>query len=143
VRPVADTHLGASDERHRPAHLAADSDLELHLSARGGSDSKTGTCTASGCTGSDAHHQALCTATRSGVIFVVAAGNSGANAASSGPAAYDDTLLTVSATDTASAPVALAAPGAGVLSTRLGGGTTTMSGTSMAAPTSPAPPRSP
>ncbi len=32
------------------------------------------------------------------------------------------------------APVTIAAPGVGVLSTRAGGGTTTMSGTSMAAP---------
>jgi subtilisin len=120
----------------------------------GGSGSKTGTCTSNGFTGSDSYHQAICTATNSGVAFAVAAGNSGANAAGAVPAAYDDTVITASATNssdnwpswsnwgdksvtwipTKSAPVALAAPGVSVLSTRAGGGTTTMSGTSMASP---------
>ncbi len=120
----------------------------------GGSGSKTGTCTNSGFTGSDTYHEAICNARNVGVVFVVAAGNSGANAAGAVPAAYDDTVITVSATNANdnwpswsnwgnqsaswtsnnSAPVGLAAPGVSILSTRTGGGTTTMSGTSMASP---------
>ena len=120
----------------------------------GGSGSKTGTCTSSGFSGSDAYHAAICNATRQGVVFVVAAGNSGANAAGAVPAAFDDTVITVSATNVNddwtswsnwgnqsagwtsnnSAPVAIAAPGAAILSTRAGGGTESLSGTSMASP---------
>jgi subtilisin len=120
----------------------------------GGSGSKTGTCSNGVFDGTDAYHQALCTATGTGVIFAVAAGNSGADAANSVPAAYHDTVITVSATaadsswaswsnwgsrsvsgfPTDSAPVGIAAPGVTILSTAVGGGTTTMSGTSMASP---------
>ena len=46
----------------------------------GGNGSKTGVCTKDGFTGSDAYHQSICTAARKGVVFVVAAGNSGADA---------------------------------------------------------------
>lgn len=119
----------------------------------GGSGSKTGTCTASGFTGTDSYHAAICNATRVGVVFVVAAGNSGADAEGAVPAAYDDTVITVSATNSsndwpswsnwgnnsaswtskASAPVAIAAPGVSILSTNIGG-YSTMSGTSMASP---------
>ncbi|HWH32674.1 MAG TPA: S8 family serine peptidase [Egibacteraceae bacterium] len=120
----------------------------------GGTGSKTGTCTASGFTGSDAYHESICNATHGGAVFAVAAGNSDADASGAVPAAYDDTVVTVSATQegddwpywsnwgndaaswasAASAPVAVAAPGRSVVSTRRGGGTTSMSGTSMAAP---------
>lgn len=120
----------------------------------GGDGNKTGTCTASGFSGSDAFHRAICSAKNAGVLFAVAAGNDGADAATSTPAAYDDAVITVSATasgddwpdwsnwgndaggwmGTSSAPVAIAAPGVDVLSLRKGGGTTTMSGTSMASP---------
>lgn len=120
----------------------------------GGSGSKTGQCSSSGFTGDDNFHKAICNATNGGVVFVVAAGNDGADAENSTPAAYDDAVITVSATAEGddwpswsnwgdnsaawtphvSAPVAIAAPGVDVLSTAAGGGTTTMSGTSMASP---------
>jgi subtilisin len=120
----------------------------------GGDGSKTGTCTNDGFIGNDNFHRAICNAKNQGVIFAVAAGNDSADAYGSTPAAYDDAVITVSATDInddwagfsnwgngsanwtshQSAPVAIAAPGANILSTKSGGGTTTMSGTSMAAP---------
>jgi subtilisin len=130
----------------------------------GGSGSKTGTCTDSGFTGTDTYHAAICNAKNVGVVFAVAAGNDGADAEASVPAAYDDAVITVSATTCSvsnqtcasgsddwasfsnwgdnsaswtphgSAPVGIAAPGSSTLSTALGGGTTTKSGTSMASP---------
>lgn len=65
----------------------------------GRTGSKDGTCTGDGFTGSDSFHEALCNATGTGVVFAVAAGNSGADAAGTVPAAYDDTVLTASATE--------------------------------------------
>ena len=118
----------------------------------GGSGSKTGTCNAGGFTGADAYHQAICNAARAGVVFAVAAGNSGADAQTAVPAAYDDAVITVSATSSADnwpswsnwgdgnatagapAPVQIAAPGVSVLSTWNNGATNTISGTSMATP---------
>jgi subtilisin len=120
----------------------------------GGGGSKTGTCTSNGFVGNDNFHRAICNAKNQGVIFAVAAGNDGNNANQATPAAYDDAVITVSATninddwasfsnwgDAAadwtihqSAPVAIAAPGVNVVSTENGGGTTSLSGTSMAAP---------
>lgn len=117
----------------------------------GGSGSKTGTCTSSGFTGTDTFHQAICNAKNAGVVFAVAAGNDGADAEASTPAAYDDAVITVSATQQpdnwptwsnwgdgnpggVSAPVAIAAPGVSILSTWNNGGTNTISGTSMASP---------
>jgi subtilisin len=125
-----------------------------------GAGSRTGRCGSTGYTGTDPYHRALCDAARKGVVFAVAAGNSGADAQGAAPAAYDDAALAVSAVERTSdpvqlewpswsnwgdgqpggardlpaAPVALAAPGGGVLSTCRGGGTCAMSGTSMAAP---------
>jgi hypothetical protein len=62
----------------------------------GGSGSKSGTCSGTtGYTGTDVYHKAYCEARLAGVVFVVAAGNSGADAASSVPAAYTDADLTV------------------------------------------------
>lgn len=117
----------------------------------GGSGSKTGTCTSSGFTGTDTFHQAICNAKNAGVVFAVAAGNDGADAQNSTPAAYDDAVITVSATQQpdnwptwsnwgdgnpsgVSAPVAIAAPGVSILSTWNDGTTNTISGTSMASP---------
>jgi subtilisin family serine protease len=84
-------------------------------------------------------------AANSGVTFVLAAGNSGANACNYSPAraGTHNGVLTVAATDSADNEpswsnygncVDIWAPGVGVESTRRGGGTTTLSGTSMASP---------
>jgi len=120
----------------------------------GGSGSKTGTCTDTGFTGDDALHMSICNAKNLGVVFAVAAGNSGADTVGAVPAAYDDAVIAVSATaesddwpdwsnwgdDAAgytsndSAPVAIAAPGVSVPSLWNDGGTNTISGTSMASP---------
>jgi aqualysin 1 len=81
----------------------------------------------------------------SGVFYAVAAGNSGANACNSSPAraGTHNGVATVAATDSADREaswsnygncVDIWAPGVSILSTRKGGGTTTMSGTSMASP---------
>jgi subtilisin family serine protease len=79
------------------------------------------------------------------VTYAVAAGNSGANACNSSPARAGTTngVVTVAATDSLNREaswsnygscVDIWAPGVSILSTRLKGGTTTMSGTSMASP---------
>ncbi len=119
-----------------------------------GGGSKSGTCTDAGYTGTDALYAAACNAANAGVILAVAAGNADADAANSVPAAFDDAVITVSATNAsddwpywsnwgndsaawtgnASAPVAIAAPGVGVLSTWNDGLLNTISGTSMATP---------
>lgn len=120
----------------------------------GGGGSVTGSCTNNGFTGNDAYHEAICNARNAGIVVVVAAGNDSDNAANYTPAGYSDTVITVSSakegddwnsfsnwgsqsaswTSNNSAPVAIAAPGGSILSLRKGGGTTTMSGTSMASP---------
>lgn len=119
-----------------------------------GSGSKSGSCTSNGFSGTDVFHEALCNARNAGVVFAVAAGNEGSDTEYSVPGAYDDTVIAVSATNASddwpswsnwgnnsagwsgnlSVPVALAAPGVTVLSTKMGGGTIEMSGTSMATP---------
>ncbi len=119
-----------------------------------GGGSKSGTCTDAGYTGTDALYAAACNAANAGVILAVAAGNGDADAANSVPAAFDDAVITVSATDASddwpywsnwgndwatwtgnnSAPVAIAAPGVNVLSTWNDGLLNTISGTSMASP---------
>jgi subtilisin family serine protease len=81
----------------------------------------------------------------SGVFYSVAAGNSGTDACSSSPAraGTHNGVMTTAATDSNDNEaswsnygwcVDIWAPGVSILSTRLNGGTTTMSGTSMAAP---------
>lgn len=81
-----------------------------------------------------------------GVFYSLAAGNEGTDACTKSPARVGSTeagVMTVGATDQSDndpswsnfgSCVELWAPGVGVLSTANGGGTTTMSGTSMAAP---------
>lgn len=84
-------------------------------------------------------------AQQSGAYFVVAAGNDGSNASNYSPArANGNNIWTISATDSSdrmaswsnygNPPVDYAAPGVSILSLNMGGGTTTMSGTSMASP---------
>ena len=87
------------------------------------------------------------TATYRGVFYAVAAGNEGANACNSSPAragaGSDNGIATTAATNSADQEaswsnygpcVDIWAPGVSILSTRRGGGTTTISGTSMASP---------
>ncbi|MBB4636349.1 S8 family serine peptidase [Longimicrobium terrae] len=80
-----------------------------------------------------------------GIRMVLAAGNDGQNAANFTPARVNgNNIYTISAiasngcmasfSNFGNPPVDFAAPGVSILSTRKGGGTTTMSGTSMAAP---------
>lgn len=82
-----------------------------------------------------------------GVVYAIAAGNDGANACNTSPAragaGTNNGIITVAALDMANQEasfsnfgscVDLWAPGVDILSTRNGGGTTTMSGTSMASP---------
>jgi subtilisin family serine protease len=83
----------------------------------------------------------------SGVFYALAAGNSGANACNTSPAragaGTNNGIATVAATDRNNAEASFSnfgtcvdiwAPGVDTLSTRLGGGTTRFSGTSMASP---------
>jgi len=87
---------------------------------------------------------AILNAAAKGIKFVIAAGNSGIDANLETPARTNGpNVFTISATGSNDClaswsnyglGVDFAAPGSGILSTRKGGGTTTMSGTSMAAP---------
>jgi subtilisin family serine protease len=90
-------------------------------------------------------HDAVLNAAQSGIRFAIAAANSGDDASNWEPAHVNHgNVYTVSAINSSDClaswsnygnpPVDFAAPGVSVLSTRRKGGTTTMSGTSMAAP---------
>lgn len=90
-------------------------------------------------------HDAVLNAADQGVKFSIAAGNSSADANNFEPAHVEHAnVVTISAIDIndvfasfsnfGNPPIDWAAPGVGVLSTQRGGGTTTFSGTSMAAP---------
>ena len=88
--------------------------------------------------------EAVWKAAEEGIIFSLAAGNDGDNAINYSPARLDHTnVYTVSAINdldtmpwwsNSGPPVDYAAPGVSILSTKNGGGTTTLSGTSMSAP---------
>ncbi|HEX8672632.1 MAG TPA: S8 family serine peptidase [Longimicrobium sp.] len=89
--------------------------------------------------------KAIVDAAAKGIKFVLAAGNEGVDASTTTPSRTNgNNVYTISATDVndcmpswsnwGNPPVDYAAPGVSILSTRKGGGTTTMSGTSMAAP---------
>jgi subtilisin family serine protease len=88
---------------------------------------------------------AVSSAAQKGIKFVIAAGNDGVDANTNTPARVNGSnVYTISAVDSkdcmpswsnwGNPPVDYAAPGVSILSLRRGGGTTTMSGTSMAAP---------
>ena len=131
----------------------------ISIGARGSDDGACGTRVA------DPLHAAICSSAAAGILYVAAAGNSGADFKDTVPAAYPEVLTVTAATDTDGLPGGrgasacepserddtagsysnfgtsadaeahtLAAPGTCVTSTRLGGGVTTMLGTSMAAP---------
>ena len=89
--------------------------------------------------------KAVSDAAGKGIKFSLAAGNDGANANNFTPARVNGSnIYTISAiasndcltswSNYGNPPVDYAAPGSSILSTKKGGGTTTMSGTSMAAP---------
>jgi subtilisin family serine protease len=90
-------------------------------------------------------HNAVVNAAALGIRFSLAAGNDSSDAADFEPAHIDaENVYTISAIDSndifasfsnwGNPPVDFAAPGVAILSTQMGGGVTTMSGTSMAAP---------
>lgn len=94
---------------------------------------------------SDALDDAVRNAADKGILFSIAAGNDGDYAGNYSPARVEHpNVYTISAigqddclasfSNWGNPPVDYAAPGVGILSTKKGGGTTTMSGTSMAAP---------
>lgn len=118
-----------------------------------------GSGTDSTCGGTDTYHNAICRSVNAGVTYAVAAGNSAANANSYRPATYAE-VITVSALadfngtsgggaastcradvdDTFASfsnygsDVDIIAPGVCILSTWIGSGYNTISGTSMASP---------
>ncbi len=94
---------------------------------------------------STALDDAVSGAASKGILFALAAGNSGDDANNYSPGRVEhENVYTISAIGTPDdcltswsnygTPIDFAAPGAGILSTKKGGGTTTMSGTSMSAP---------
>lgn len=93
----------------------------------------------------DALEAAIASAAAGGITFALAAGNDGDDASNHSPAKLNaPNVFTISAVDSndcmpswsnyGNPPVDFAEPGVGILSTARGGGTTTMSGTSMATP---------
>ena len=100
-----------------------------------------------GGTASTALDDAVRRSAAAGVFYALAAGNEGAQACTKSPAragaGTNNGIMTIAATDSSDREaswsnygscVDIWAPGVSILSTRRGGGTTTMSGTSMASP---------
>jgi subtilisin family serine protease len=94
---------------------------------------------------SQAVNEAVINSANSGIFYAVAAGNDSDDACTKSPASAGphNGVMTVGATDKSNndpswsnfgSCVDIWAPGASILSTKKGGGTTTMSGTSMASP---------
>jgi len=94
---------------------------------------------------SQAVNDAVTKSADSGIFYALAAGNDGADACNNSPASAGthDGVMTVAATDKDEKEASFSnygscvdiwAPGVSILSTKRGGGTTTMSGTSMASP---------
>jgi subtilisin len=129
-------------------------DIRVANMSLGGGGADDGNC---GNSNGDAMHMAICNATDKGVTFIASAGSSASDFSGLVPAAYDEVLTTTAVADTDGLPggqggssddrVApfsnfavsaadqshtIAGPGVGILSDRLGGGTTIFSGTSMA-----------
>lgn len=76
----------------------ADAPVVANMSL-GGGGSKDGVCDEEGYhDGNDSYYEAICEATNEGVVFAVAAGNSGEDADDTVPAAYSDAVMTISAT---------------------------------------------
>ncbi len=129
----------------------------------GGSGSDSPSNSACGNAIGDALHKAICRSVKSGVTYVVAAGNSGADLRNSVPAAYDEVITVTALADSdgkacGKGPVTgygrddtfagfsnyatlsadksrlLGAPGVSIYSTYRGGGYIYLSGTSMATP---------
>lgn len=135
--------------------------IEVANMSLGGAGGTDGNC---GNTNNDAEHKAICAAVAAGITFVVAAGNESQNANLSTPAAYEEVITVSALADFDGIPgglgtgnyafssctenvddslacfsnygasVDIMAPGVGIYSSALGGGYTSMSGTSMASP---------
>jgi subtilisin family serine protease len=135
---------------------AASYNIKVANMSLGGGGSSDNNC---GNSNFDALHKAICKSRDAGVTYMVAAGNSGANASNSVPAAYDDAVITVSAlADSDGQPggtgaatsygaddtfatfsnygsvVDLGGPGVSIYSTYKNKGYATLSGTSMSSP---------
>ena len=138
-------------------YVTANADqIEVANMSLGGQGTDDGNC---GQTNGDAQHQAICESVAAGVTYVVAAGNSAADSATTTPAAYDEVITVSALADFNGQPgggaastcradaddsfadfsnfgqdVDLIAPGTCIRSTYMNGGYSTLSGTSMASP---------